>query len=268
MFITKCDQLLLVIRNMLARAQQQPAVVENATQLSHDRFKIFRMVQHLARVNRVKSVIRKGKFLGRLLDHSDRKPAVLRQRADRARADLFARVWFQGGHMPSVLCQRITRDAVAGAQIKNLLPTACAQQPQNFRELFAVRIALCRLKHGQIEIIVPNFSFIARLVAIPANGLFPGYPAHSTLRSSSVNGLIIRAGLPAAIVQSGTSLVTTLPAPTTAPSPILTPFRIIARAPIQALLPILTGTIGTRDQSFRPWIHSRTSLLRSAKQSE
>ena len=45
---------------------------------------------------------------------------------------------------------------------------------------------------------------------------------------------MIFAGLPPTIAQSGTSFVTTDPAPTIAPCPILLhPGRMIARAPIQ-----------------------------------
>src|SRR6185312_14030020 len=43
-----------------------------------------------------------------------------------------------------------------------------------------------------------------------------------------------RAGLPATTAPAGTSLVTTLPAPTTARSPIVTPQRIVADVPIDA----------------------------------
>ena len=46
--------------------------------------------------------------------------------------------------------------------------------------------------------------------------------------------LIIFAGFPAAIALSGTSFVTTLPAPTTAFSPIVTPGKITLFEPIQA----------------------------------
>lgn len=48
------------------------------------------------------------------------------------------------------------------------------------------------------------------------------------------------AGIPATTVLSGTSLETTAPAATTAFSPIVTPGKIVAPAPIQAFLFIMT----------------------------
>ena len=47
-----------------------------------------------------------------------------------------------------------------------------------------------------------------------------------------------RAGFPATIVLSGTSLVTTEPAPTMALSPIVTLGKMVACAPIHAPFPI------------------------------
>src|SRR5713226_1288144 len=44
----------------------------------------------------------------------------------------------------------------------------------------------------------------------------------------------IRAGTPTTIAKSGTSRVTTAPAPTNAPSPIVTPASIVALLPIEA----------------------------------
>src|SRR5271157_1413362 len=55
-----------------------------------------------------------------------------------------------------------------------------------------------------------------------------------------------RAGFPATTVLSGTSFVTTLPAPTMAFSPMVTPQRIVELVPIEA--PFLT-TVGTTFQS-------------------
>src|SRR5262245_42386839 len=52
---------------------------------------------------------------------------------------------------------------------------------------------------------------------------------------------IFRAGLPATIVNGGTSLRTTAPADTTLPSPTVTPGKIMHRAPSQTLSPIVTG---------------------------
>jgi len=78
----------------------------------------------------------------------------------------------------------------------------------------------------------------------------------------------MRAGLPATIVHGGTSLVTILPAPTTAPSPIVTPFKTIARTPIHALFEILTGAVATVDQSLVPCSQSLTSFRRSRNFSE
>src|SRR5690606_12697304 len=45
---------------------------------------------------------------------------------------------------------------------------------------------------------------------------------------------VTRAGTPVTIAWSGTSRVTTAPAPTSAPSPITTPARIVAFEPIEA----------------------------------
>jgi len=49
------------------------------------------------------------------------------------------------------------------------------------------------------------------------------------------------AGTPAAMVYSGTSFVTTAPAPIIAPSPIVTPLRTTTPAPSQQSEPMLTG---------------------------
>ena len=57
--------------------------------------------------------------------------------------------------------------------------------------------------------------------------------------------LINLAGFPATITFGGTSLVTTLPAPTIELSPIVIPGNIIAPEPIQTLFPICIG-LGTR----------------------
>lgn len=52
---------------------------------------------------------------------------------------------------------------------------------------------------------------------------------------------ITLAGLPATTVRSGTSFVTTLPAPTTAPEPTVTPGKTKAPVPIQTLFAMSTG---------------------------
>ena len=52
---------------------------------------------------------------------------------------------------------------------------------------------------------------------------------------------ITRAGFPTAILSSGISFVTTLPAPITQRSPIVTPGHIIAPPPIQQSSPTATG---------------------------
>ena len=54
---------------------------------------------------------------------------------------------------------------------------------------------------------------------------------------------MILAGLPPTIAQSGTLLVTTLPAPMITWSPIDTPGKIMARVPIHTSFPIMTGFI-------------------------
>src|SRR5258708_3268467 len=59
-----------------------------------------------------------------------------------------------------------------------------------------------------------------------------------------------RVGLPATTAPAGTSLVTTLPAPTVAPSPIVIPQRMVAPEPIDA--PRLT-VVGTQAQSASVW---------------
>ncbi|KAK1709760.1 hypothetical protein BDP67DRAFT_408423 [Colletotrichum lupini] len=50
-----------------------------------------------------------------------------------------------------------------------------------------------------------------------------------------------RAGLPATATKSGTSFVTTLPAPTVTPLPMVTPGRTIQLPPNQQSEPILIG---------------------------
>src|SRR5262249_39862705 len=57
--------------------------------------------------------------------------------------------------------------------------------------------------------------------------------------SRSHRGRITRHGLPAAMTSSGTSLVTTEHAPTTARAPIFTPGKTNARAPMNASSPIV-----------------------------
>ena len=49
------------------------------------------------------------------------------------------------------------------------------------------------------------------------------------------------AGFPATMLYAGTSELTTDPAPTILPLPILTPFKIIERAPINTSSSISTG---------------------------
>src|SRR4030065_1555152 len=65
-------------------------------------------------------------------------------------------------------------------------------------------------------------------------------------KDAYLTGLKTLAGLPATIVQLGTSLVTTAPAPTIAYSPIVTPARMVALEPMDA--PFLTR-VGTTFQS-------------------
>ena len=61
------------------------------------------------------------------------------------------------------------------------------------------------------------------------------------------NSLSTRAGLPATTERDGTSLVTTLAAPTTASWPIITPGKMVTRLPIQTRSPMSTGRAsGTR----------------------
>lgn len=50
-----------------------------------------------------------------------------------------------------------------------------------------------------------------------------------------------RAGTPPTIVFSGTSFVTTAPAPTTALSPMVTPCRMVELEPTQTFLPNTMG---------------------------
>src|SRR5262249_14122977 len=54
--------------------------------------------------------------------------------------------------------------------------------------------------------------------------------------------LINLAGTPPTIAEATTSLATPAPAPTTAPSPMITPFRMVALAPTQTLLPIFISS--------------------------
>ena len=73
--------------------------------------------------------------------------------------------------------------------------------------------------------------------------------SRSSIRSTSA-GRSRRAGLPATTAPSGTSFVTTLPAPTVARSPMTTPQRIVAPEPIEA--PRLT-VVGIHSQSASVW---------------
>lgn len=54
---------------------------------------------------------------------------------------------------------------------------------------------------------------------------------------------MILAGIPAATVYGGISLVTTELAPIMAPSPIVTFARIVTLSPIHTFLPIMTGPL-------------------------
>ncbi len=60
-----------------------------------------------------------------------------------------------------------------------------------------------------------------------------GFSSGPEISLSSQTHLTNRAGLPTTTAPAGTSLVTTLPAPTTAPSPMVTPGRTVQLAPIQ-----------------------------------
>jgi hypothetical protein len=68
---------------------------------------------------------------------------------------------------------------------------------------------------------------------------FTETPVHRCFQRSSKG--FTTAGLPIARCSAGTSRVTSAPAATTAPSPRVTPFRMIALAPIKQPLPIATG---------------------------
>ncbi len=52
---------------------------------------------------------------------------------------------------------------------------------------------------------------------------------------------MIRAGFPATTTRSGTSLVTTEPAPIVTPLPMVIPGQMITPPPIQQSFPIVTG---------------------------
>lgn len=63
----------------------------------------------------------------------------------------------------------------------------------------------------------------------------------TSILSASVISRITRAGVPAAKVCGGISLMTTLPAPMTAPSPIVTPPQTVTDDASQTSLPIVMG---------------------------
>ncbi len=71
------------------------------------------------------------------------------------------------------------------------------------------------------------------------------HPVHGCVLpgGGSVNVRIGLAGLPAAIVSSGMSLLTTDPAPITHRSPICTPGQITTLPPIQQSAPMETGRV-------------------------
>ncbi len=71
MLIAKCDQLLLVIGNMFARAQQQTTASQDARKLSDHRVQIRRMMKNLPGMNRVEALILEGKLLSKLLHDAD-----------------------------------------------------------------------------------------------------------------------------------------------------------------------------------------------------
>ena len=84
--------------------------------------------------------------------------------------------------------------------------------------------------------------------------LFMLFPPYLPLQAYISIVRITLAGLPTTTALSGTSLVTTLAAPTTAFSPIVTPDRIVAVAPIQAFFLMWTGFQMTIILSFRSWL--------------
>lgn len=103
---------------------------------------------------------------------------------------------------------------------------------------------------------VPFHNGTKHLVKLPFTYLFSAYLLIQTVKpwfsdrcqadrasllAERSNFLITRAGLPATTHPSGTSRVTTLPAPTMLWMPIVTPGRMIAPAPIQAPSSIRTG---------------------------
>src|SRR5207249_4532806 len=77
----------------------------------------------------------------------------------------------------------------------------------------------------------PRFDFGADLLMHAAQ--IKERDAHDPLPTTLVSAST-RAGTPATTAPSGTSLVTTAPAPTTAPSPIVTPGMMIAPVPMAA----------------------------------
>jgi len=61
------------------------------------------------------------------------------------------------------------------------------------------------------------------------------------------------AGLPAIVVNTGTSLVTTLPDPTTAPSPIVRPGNTMTFAPNHTSFPFNTALLEYPASKMLPW---------------
>src|SRR5439155_19702867 len=67
---------------------------------------------------------------------------------------------------------------------------------------------------------------------------------------------------PVTTAPAGTSRVTTAQAPTMAPSPILTPFRIVALAPIQTPSPMRTGRLSRSRPGSGCW---SVSMIRTSQ---
>src|SRR3974390_1881151 len=103
----------------------------------------------------------------------------------------------------------------------------------------------CRFGRGTVSIMADKYGSVQRRSTSEGKhpfGLAAIYFSGSQLLDE---GEILagktRAGLPTATPCAGTSLVTTAPAPISARSPMVTPFKMIARAPINAPRPILIG---------------------------
>ena len=132
------------------------------------------MVQHLAGVDHVKAVVRKGEPLPPLGHDPDGQARGPGNFLDSPVAHQLAGVRLQGGHLPAVCGQGIGGDAPPGTDIQGLAPRSGEKRAHGRPFPFGV-VALDGLDKRVVEIARPDHGRLFRLLPQPVYGLLPGH---------------------------------------------------------------------------------------------